>query len=80
MTAAALYQCRREQSEDAKLMVDATMGREAADQELHACGQERTRLKAAHEAASSEHEACEGRLLKQDAWAASLAATNSVSS
>ena len=63
---------------DATAVMEAVLAGEAAEQELHACRQERGRVVAAQTATLFELKACEERLLKQDAWAASLAATNQV--
>ena len=63
---------------DATAMMEAVLSGEAAEQELHTCKQERGRVVAAQHTTLNELTACEERLLKQDAWAASLAATNQV--
>ena len=63
---------------DATAMMEAVLSGEAAEQELHTCKQERGRVVAAQHTTLTELTACEERLLKQDAWAASLAATNQV--
>lgn len=63
---------------DATAIMEAVLAGEAAEQELHTCKQERARVVAAQHTTLTELAACEERLLKQDAWAASLAATNQV--
>ena len=63
---------------EAAARVEATIAKEAAEQALHTCTQEASRLGTAHRGAAAEEANCEERLVKQDAWAASLSATNSV--
>mmetsp|Transcript_13689 Transcript_13689/g.32412 ORF Transcript_13689/g.32412 Transcript_13689/m.32412 type:complete len:1032 (+) Transcript_13689:159-3254(+) len=77
-TAASLLQCRREHSAEAALRVDAVVGKESAEQRLHECEQDLSRVGSAKSSSEAERSTCEERLIKQESWAASLSATNKV--